>query len=602
MKFKEGIVFFIFLCFLTFYVKAQSGKVLSYNPYGSNLNGFGPAIQKRLGLYGGVIGDIDNNGVLDLALRSFDVSSNDGNVIIMLLNKDLSVKSKSFIGQNLGGFPNIDVSNGFGVISPLGDLNNDGVPDIIIGDPINSKVYVTFLNKNGSVKALSSFSSSDVNLSGNAYFGSAIDTIGDLDLDGVVDVVIGANSDNDGGSQMGAIINICLNRDGTIKSYTKISKLTGGFKGKITNGYFGGNVTHLGDIDNDSIQDIAVTSQSNNPIGNEDVWIIFLKRNGTVKSYQKIDNDSGSLDFELYPFLDFRAPRFIGDIDNDGVPDITVGVSGDTVGNKSCGSLRILLLTNSGSVKKSIKIFSDTSSFYSLLGNGDLLTPLYGGFDFNGDYKFDLLASAPDNDIDENISGSNNGLVALIALDGSIHPIHPKSRFTAKDTTGLLTKIFTFNNTSSGYPKQVKWSFVPNTVTYQNSTTETSLDSIQVKFNAAGTYAVKLWVQNPFGEDSLLKTNHITVSPIGGFEERVNNPFTVYPIPATQELNISGSSALSGLVSLTIQNCIGEIITTQDRVFGNQSTEKIDVSILPQGLFFLTLRYNNTSYTLKFIK
>jgi PKD repeat protein len=187
-------------------------------------------------------------------------------------------------------------------------------------------------------------------------------------------------------------------------------------------------------------------------------------------------------------------------------------------------------------------------------------------------------------------------------MDGAIHPVQPKSRFTAKDTTGITTKTFTFTNTSSGYPKQARWSFTPNTVTYQNSTTETSLDSVQVKFTAAGTYAVKLWVQNPFGEDSLLKTNHITVSPIGGFEEFRSNPFTLYPIPATTELMVNGGEDLSGAVTLSIQNCLGEILSTETRLFTSNIPQVLNTSDIPQGLYLLSISYNNVSYTLKFVK
>ena len=54
-------------------------------------------------------------------------------------------------------------------------------------------------------------------------------SIGDLDGDGVVDMIVGAELDDDGGPDRGAIYVLFLLVDGNVKSFQKISHSEGGF-------------------------------------------------------------------------------------------------------------------------------------------------------------------------------------------------------------------------------------------------------------------------------------------------------------------------------------------------------------------------------------
>ena len=50
--------------------------------------------------------------------------------------------------------------------------------------------------------------------------------MGDLDADGVVDLAVGADLDDDGGSNRGALYILFLNADGTVKAEQKMSDST----------------------------------------------------------------------------------------------------------------------------------------------------------------------------------------------------------------------------------------------------------------------------------------------------------------------------------------------------------------------------------------
>ncbi|HCP93859.1 MAG TPA: hypothetical protein DIU05_07480 [Bacteroidetes bacterium] len=61
---------------------------------------------------------------------------------------------------------------------------------------------------------VSEIQASDVNPNGNSSFGYSLSSVGDIDKDGVYDLAIGANADNDGGSQKGAIYIVFLTANG----------------------------------------------------------------------------------------------------------------------------------------------------------------------------------------------------------------------------------------------------------------------------------------------------------------------------------------------------------------------------------------------------
>ena len=74
-------------------------------------------------------------------------------------------------------------------------------------------------------------------------FGHAVARIGDIDNDGVDDLVVGANFDDDGGTDRGAVWVLRMNANGTVKALQKISALEGAQGG-------GAGITDLADFDN----------------------------------------------------------------------------------------------------------------------------------------------------------------------------------------------------------------------------------------------------------------------------------------------------------------------------------------------------------------
>jgi len=271
----------------------------------------------------------------------------------------------------------------------IGDLDGDGIDDIAVGAPYDDDggintgaIHILFLNKDGTVKSHQKISATEGNfedmLREGDKFGRSIANIGDLDGDGIDDIAVGAYHDDDGGINTGAIYILFLNKDGTVKSYQKISATEGNFVYVILAGdCFGNAITSLGDLDGDGIVDLAVGAHDNYSLGTKAervgaVHILFLNKDGTVKSSQEISDTEGN--FGVIKANDSFGVTVanIGDLDGDGIVDLAAGAYGDSDDGLEVGAIYILFLNKDGTVKSHQKISASQGNFKGKLDTKDL--------------------------------------------------------------------------------------------------------------------------------------------------------------------------------------------------------------------------------------
>jgi hypothetical protein len=256
-------------------------------------------------------------------------------------------------------------------------------------------------------------------------FGSAVAVIGDLEADGVVDLVVGAPGDGLLINDRGAVWILFMNRDGTLDLEQKISAIDGSFNGTLRGGdAFGSAATGIGDLNGDQILDIAVGAPGDDDggvgIDRGAVWVLFLNQDGTVQDETKISATDGNFGGTLDDGDRFGAAlAVLGDLDGDGVADLAVGAPGDDDGGIDTGAVWILFMNSNGTVRTEQKISFDSGSLDALLRSGDAFGSAIANIDdLNRDTNTDIAVGAPGDDDGGVDAGA--AWVLFLAADGSV--------------------------------------------------------------------------------------------------------------------------------------------------------------------------------------
>ncbi len=322
------------------------------------------------------------------------------------------VQSEAKISDTFGGFNGVlDDSDSFGYgVANLGDLDGDGVPDLAVGapgdddgGPARGAVWILFMNSNGTVRAEQKISDTAGGFSGvldnDDQFGGSVANLGDVDTDGVPDLAVGAESDDDGGTNRGAVWILFMNSNGTVRTHQKISDIEGGFNGVLddTDG-FGQSVANLGDLDGDSVPDLAVGAIDDDDGGptRGAVWVLFMNSNGTVRAEQKISDTAGGFGGGLDDGDRFGSSiANLGDLDGDGIADLAVGAYGDDDGGGDRGAVWILFMNSNGTVRANQKISDTAGGFNGVLDDSDNFGISVASLgDINGNAMPDLAVGA----------------------------------------------------------------------------------------------------------------------------------------------------------------------------------------------------------------
>jgi hypothetical protein len=254
-------------------------------------------------------------------------------------------------------------------------------------------------------------------------FGSSVAVIGDLEADGVVDLVAGAPGDGIIINDRGAVWILFMNRDGTLDLEQKISARSGNFNGTLRLGdAFGSAVTGIGDLNGDQILDIAVGAPGDDDGGIDRgaVWILFLNQDGTVQDDAKISATDGNFGGTLDDGDRFgSALAVLGDLDGDGVADLAVGAPGDDDDSIDTGAVWILFMNSNGTVRTEQKISFDSGSLDALLRSGDAFGSAIANIDdLNRDTITDIAVGAPGDDDGGVDAGA--AWVLFLAADGRV--------------------------------------------------------------------------------------------------------------------------------------------------------------------------------------
>ena len=410
---------------------AVSGaQVTGFQKIGDGAGGLaGPLVDTdAFGISVAYLGDLGGDGTTEVAVGAWqdDTGGVDrGAVYVLSLNQAGLVVGEVKIDSSSLPVP-LDDGDGFaGDMVAIGDLDGDGVTDLAVGAtgdddsfapgaPLQNErgaVYLLFLKSDGTLKSSTKISDTTPGFQGQlsqgARFGSGLGFLGDLDGNDTSELVVKASNDVAAGEP--ALYFLSLDSGGAVAAFVKVSGSLPGFGPIPPNTNFGGDLDGLGDVDGDGIGDLAIGANQDDDgcpasCNSGAVYVAFLTIHPIgISSVQKI-SAATDLAGVIGPGSEFGiSVAGLGDLDDNGVPDLLVGAVDDGAVLDE-GSVHVLLLESDGSTSAWTRVGD-------LIGGGpDLQTLDEFGFssvqiaDLDGDQLPELLVGAPGDDGTSSIS------------------------------------------------------------------------------------------------------------------------------------------------------------------------------------------------------
>jgi len=383
------------------------------------------------------VGDVNGDGFDDFIVgadsNNDGGSNNEGAAYIFFGASNLTGT------KDLGGGASADVtilgkaagdSLGIGV-SGAGDVNGDGFDDIIVGAHLNDDcaagincgaAYIIFGASNLSGTKDMGNADEDVKILGKAgsnQLGRSVSGAGDVNGDGFDDIIVGAETNGDGGASAGAayIFFGASNLSGTKDTSSADEDVR--ILGNAASDNLGRSVSGVGDVNGDGFDDIVVGAHLNDDAGGAAgaAYIIFGASNlSGTKDMGNADEDVRILGKAASDNLG-RSVSGAGDVNDDGFDDFIVGSNlNDDAGVSNAGAAYILFGASDLSGTKSLGGVS--SADVTILGKvaGDQLGRSVSGLgDVNADGFPDVIVGAEFNED----GGANNEGAAYIIFGAS---------------------------------------------------------------------------------------------------------------------------------------------------------------------------------------
>ncbi|HWB81701.1 MAG TPA: Ig-like domain-containing protein, partial [Nannocystaceae bacterium] len=320
-------------------------------------------------------GDINGDGRADAIIGAYTadvVGSSEGRVFVAYGKDDGTSVSAMDLVEGYGGFVIDGIADfdrtGYSV-AHAGDVNGDGLADIVIGAPQANAVtddegmaFVVFGKTDQDPVPLATLAADGAGFVINGIAvddlaGSAVGGGADVNGDGLDDVIVGAPQANGNAvGNSGRVFVVHGKADTTAVALGDVATGAGGFviEGIASEDRAGDAVAGAGDVNGDGLEDIVVGV----PLANAGAtntgrtYVIFGRTATTAMQLSSVAGGNGGFAIDGTAALDQAgdAVAGAGDVDGDGLADVILGAPGAENGADLQGRSYVVLGKDDGTL------------------------------------------------------------------------------------------------------------------------------------------------------------------------------------------------------------------------------------------------------------
>jgi hypothetical protein len=356
-------------------------------------------------------GDVNGDGLADLIVGA-DLAAGGGDRLagesfVVFGKTDSTPVDLAALGS--GGFriDGIDVYDRSGLsVSGAGDVNGDGLADLIIGayvadpggDSAAGESYVVFGKANSTPVDLSVLDSGGFRIDGidaGDRSGISVSGAGDVNGDGLADLIVGADRADPGGDSEAGESYLVFGKAGSTP--VDLAALgSGGFRidGIDAGDRSGFSVSGAGDVNGDGLADLIVGAYRAAPGGGDSAgesYVVFGKANSTSVDLAALGSGGFRIDgIDVFDFSGFSVSG-AGDVNGDGLADLIVAApAGDSNAGES-----YVVFGKASSTPVDLAALGSVGFRIDGIDAGDLSGfSVSGAGDVNGDGLADLIIGA----------------------------------------------------------------------------------------------------------------------------------------------------------------------------------------------------------------
>jgi hypothetical protein len=319
-------------------------------------------------------GDLNGDGLADLLVgaRFSDPASgaNAGRTYVVFGKADTAAISLATMAAGTGGFVingQAGGDNSGHAVASAGDVNGDGVSDLIVGAYQShpaaganaGRSYVVFGKADTIAIDLAAVADGsggfavDGQTAGD-HSGISVAGAADVNGDGLADLIIGAvSSDPAAGANAGRSYVVFGKADTTAIDLAAVAAGDGGFviNGQAAGDLSGISVSSAGDINGDGLADLIVGAHNSDPSAGADAgrsYVVFGKADTSAVNLSALGAGNGGfvINGQAAGAFSGQSVASAGDVDGDGLSDLIVGAPLSSPASGSHAGRSYVILSN----------------------------------------------------------------------------------------------------------------------------------------------------------------------------------------------------------------------------------------------------------------